>query len=319
VVSAKTALVLGIDAGGTKTAACVARVAGGGSFRILGKGKAGAGNPVAVGFEEATQNIERAMAAACRNAGLVPRKLNFAVLAGAGSGTAERQAALLEWMRSKQVASCVEIVPDPLAVLAAASPSLWGIALVAGTGSIAWGQDRRQRSARAGGWGYFLGDQGSGYQIGLAALRAVCRAADGLDHPTQLTQFVFSELRLKSVAELPGYTAKLAGDPQRVAGLARGVVKIARSGDIVASRIVEQAARDLAELVAGVARRLGFDGPFPLALSGGVLSRSIFFRENVLAKLKLYNFAPEPIEVVREPLMGCIRLAIHRWMLGGTP
>ena len=86
------------------------------------------------------------------------------------------------------MARSVRIVHDAVPILAAGSPEGWGVALISGTGSLAFGRDRQGRSCRAGGWGFLFGDEGSGYAIALAGLRAAAQAADGRAPATRLLE-----------------------------------------------------------------------------------------------------------------------------------
>ena len=86
-----------------------------------------------------------------------------------------------------RLARHVEVTNDAAILLAAGTPDGWGVALVSGTGSIAFGRAPDGRTARGGGWGYLLGDEGSAYALVLAGLQAVARAADGRGEPTCLT------------------------------------------------------------------------------------------------------------------------------------
>ena len=86
----------------------------------------------------------------------------------------------------------VVIVNDATAALVGGTGHPFGVVCVAGTGSIAFGVNRAGERARAGGWGHLLGDEGSGYAIGLEALRAVCRASDGRGPQTALTDSSWS-------------------------------------------------------------------------------------------------------------------------------
>src|SRR5687768_18407090 len=94
------------------------------------------------------------------------------------------------------------VVNDALIALVAGAGDRPGVVVVAGTGSIAYGRDAAARAARAGGWGYLLGDEGGGFWIGRAALAAVVRPFDGRGPRTLLTGMVLEQMRLASPTEL---------------------------------------------------------------------------------------------------------------------
>jgi N-acetylglucosamine kinase-like BadF-type ATPase len=232
-----------------------------------------------------------------------------ACLGLAGAGRAEERAVLQEWARRANLAGRVGVVTDAELLLAAGTPDGWGLAVVAGTGSIAWGKGRDGREERAGGWGYLLGDEGSGYAVALTALRAVVRAADGVGPPTRLTAALLGQLQLADVRALVPALYGGAVDRAGIAALAAVVVELAGS-DTVATGIVEEQARLLARTAAAAVRKLGPEGePVPLALAGGLLVGASAYRERFLAALREEGVTAGPVALVREPAEGAVRLA----------
>jgi len=169
-------LLLGIDGGGSTTCAALADARG----RILGVGTAGSSNLQIVGLEGVVAAVEVAIQAARRAAGVAsdaPVKVACLGLAGVDRpGDRERVSTAL---RVRSLAERLLLVSDSELVLAAGCPEGWGLALVSGTGSICFGRAPDGRTARAGGWGYLLGDEGSGFAIAQQALRLAARTADG--------------------------------------------------------------------------------------------------------------------------------------------
>src|SRR5262249_42000963 len=157
-------------------------------------------------------------------------------------------------------------------LLAAGTPEGCGVALVAGTGSIAYGQAPDGRSARAGGWGYLFGDEGSAYALVLAGLRTVACAADGRGPPTALTERFLSKLGLGGPQQLVPIFYRGSWERASLAALASLVFEAADAGDAVAAALLEQGARDLAAAAAAVVRQLGLEmHAVPMAFAGGVL------------------------------------------------
>jgi N-acetylmuramic acid 6-phosphate etherase len=303
-------LVLGIDGGATKTVAWLARPTGEGEPSIVGRGAAGPANPHAVGFDVALANLDRAIAAAFDDAGLSAGPVAAAVLGLAGSGRDENRQVLHRWAEGRRLARRFRVVHDALPVLVAGSPEGWGVALISGTGSFAFGQTRVGRSERAGGWGYLLGDEGSGYQIALAGLRAAAQSADGRAPATRLLDALVRRLGVREPLELITAVQRMAGDRAQIASLADVVTEAADEGDALAQRILDGAAADLAGMVAAVARRLGFsDGTFPLALAGGVLLASERLQTGLEGRLAAQGVRPASVAVVSEPVLGAVRLA----------
>ncbi|MGL4554600.1 MAG: N-acetylmuramic acid 6-phosphate etherase [Gemmataceae bacterium] len=298
-------LAIGIDGGGTHTVALLAR---GGT--VVGRGEAGPSNLRAVGAARATAALDEAVERAFAAAGVARGPVGSSCLGLAGAGREEEREAVLHWAGRVHLAERTAVVADAALLLAAGTPDGWGLAVVAGTGSIAWGRTADGREGRAGGWGYLLGDEGSGYAIALAALRAVVRAADGTGPATALTERLLGHLRLGGTSDVVGLVYGGGMDRAALAGLAPLVIGCA--DDAVAAEIVDTQARELATAAAAAARRLGFDGrPFPLALAGGVLLKCDDYRRRVLEAMAEGGLRPEPVTLVREPAEGAVRLALR--------
>ena len=176
-------LVIGIDGGGSTTVALIAD-----ATEVIGRAEAGPSNMQAVGVTRALKAIEDAIAAAFAAAGRPPAKVRVAVLGLAGADRPQEQDLVRTWAERFGLATQVQVVNDAQLLLAAGTPEGWGIALVAGTGSIAFGRTRDGKIGRAGGWGYLLGDEGSAYALVINALQEVAHAADGRGQPTILTE-----------------------------------------------------------------------------------------------------------------------------------
>ncbi|MFO0817795.1 MAG: BadF/BadG/BcrA/BcrD ATPase family protein [Pirellulales bacterium] len=309
--------VLGVDGGGTKTAAWIARIVAGQSPSIVGKGRAGPGNPRAAGFEFAQQNILTALQAAWVDADLAPQNIAAACLALAGAGRAEEQERMRDWAIAQKIATHVIVTHDAEPLLAAAQPedapglnAPWGIALIAGTGSLAWGRAVDGRVGRCGGWGYLVGDEGSGYAVGIAALRAILQAADGRGPATSLASPLLDFFQACESTELVGI---LYGDPAfrgRIAAASRIVLQVAREHDVVACGIISQAVEELAAMVAALAKRLELaDNAYPLALGGGVFDAAGELAPRLVEQLALHQLAPRTYTIVTHPVLGAVRLA----------
>ena len=196
-------------------------------------------------------------------------------------------------------------------LLAAGTPEGWGVALVAGTGSIAFGRDSTGKIARAGGWGYLLGDEGSGYGLTLAGLRAVARAADGRGPETLLTTAFLEKLALKQPSELIQLIYQGNRDRASLAALAPVVLVAAEADDSVARELVDSAAAQLSRMVEAVVSALELKRrPVALALAGGVLLANASYRQRVLSAVSAHGIQADPVTLVAEPAAGAVRLAL---------
>jgi glucosamine kinase len=187
-----------------------------------------------------------------------------------GAGRADDRTVLEDALRRTGIADTVLIVPDFEGAMHDAFAGGPGILLISGTGSSAWGRSESGAVARCGGWGYLLGDEGSAYAIGLAAMRAALNAHDGRAGQTELHPFVLLEAGVNEPDQLIRWAA--AADRSDIAALAPGTIEFAAT-DAAAAGIVDAATRDLAEHIAALHARLGpWSGTVPIAFTGGLIS-----------------------------------------------
>ncbi|MCU0878792.1 MAG: N-acetylglucosamine kinase [Pirellulaceae bacterium] len=315
-------LLLGADGGGTKTVVWLARSCAGGPsyaggpWEVLGRGLAGTGNPRAAGFEVVQANLRAAIDAAFADAGLPRATVDAACFGLAGAGRVAEQAAIADWAHASGVAQQVQVVGDlelilPAGDSAAVGDDGPGIALVAGTGSVALGRGQSGAAARCGGWGYLLGDEGSGYALGLAALRSAVRSVDGRGPATSLLAAVQQALSAEEPADLIAKVYAVDMTRQRIASLAP-LVFAAEATDPLARSIVEGAASDLAEMVAALAAKLPLKaGGYRLAMAGGLFVHQPSYRERVVSNLCERQIGPRDTSVVADPVRGAVHLAFQ--------
>ncbi len=297
-----TPLFLGIDGGATKTRAVVVNAAG----NVCGEGEAGCGNHSAVGYATATANIYVAAETAVRAAGsTLP-----CVAARIGLAGVDRPADQERFLPAlAALAPRLHLSNDAVLALTAL-PDAVGIAVIAGTGSIALGADRHGTKARAGGWGWRIGDEGSGYAMGRQALQAATQAADGRAPDTALLPAMLAHWQLAQPGDLIGRVYRDGGATNaEIAALASLVFAAAREGDSAATRILRDAADGLARMVLAVAAALNFTaGPLPLACVGGLLTHDTGLRPMLVRRLRARR-PVSPIAVVADPAMSAARAA----------
>jgi N-acetylglucosamine kinase-like BadF-type ATPase len=203
----------------------------------------------------------------------------------------------------------VRVVNDAAIALVAGAPDGVGIVVLAGTGSISYGQDRAGKSARSGGFGFLLADEGSGYWLGHQALRATVRAADGRGPETRMMPIVFEALEVSSVSDLVPRVYEKGLPKHRIAALAGVVQRAHDEGDAVAAALIDAGARELALAARAVARQLDLgDGPFPVVLAGGAFKAC----PAMVAPLETHLDLPgaRPVLLQAEPARGAVRLAL---------
>lgn len=301
-------LLLGIDGGGSKTVAWLAPLDDPTNTIVLGRGKAGPGNPRSAGFETAQGNIAAAIEAAFHDAGL-PKTTALAAWFGlAGAGREVEQGRIAAWAKERQIAGGTRVSGDVELVLGAASPTFAGIAFAAGTGSMAFGRNKNGRTDRCGGWGYLLGDEGSSYAIAIAALNAIVRAADGRGPATTLTERFLTASKLSSEKELVELIYSPNTTPASIAGGAVFVFEAAAT-DRVARQILDHAASECAHMIATLTRRLALDDNFTLGMSGTACVKQSAYRTLILDALAARDLRPATVEIVAEPVRGAVALA----------
>lgn len=312
---------LGIDGGGSKTTCAV-----GDEGSQLATVTAGPSNITRVGEVRARQSLHQAIGQACTAAGIVPRQLARACIGAAGAGRKEI-AGVMRRLVAEVISAEVEVVGDMEIALAAAFGEGAGVIVIAGTGSIAYGRDAQGRTARAGGWGFAISDEGSAHWIGRAAVSALLRAADEVGDDLPLddqaehdrawpASRLFRELKtawgLASLQEL----ARTANSAHRdFAVLFPAVLVAAESGDLVARQVIAEASRELAQLADIVMRQLfsrqhsSASSPIPMATAGGVFRHAAMIRELFYNQVRAAN--PHVIfgsEVV-DPVQGALQMA----------
>lgn len=306
--SVKASLVIGIDGGGTHTSAILAE-----GSQIIGRGEAGPGNLQAVGVTRALAAMDEAIARAFADANHERATVGAICLGLAGADRPEDKSIVKEWVERQRVAEWCEITNDGALLLAAGTPDGWGVALVSGTGSIAVAGDRYRKLFRCGGWGYLLGDEGSGYALVMAALQAAARAADGREPPTAMTEPLLKAMNLAKPTDFIGAVYRGGWDRAKLAALAPVVLTAAELGDPSARAIADRGAADLAKMVATVATAAELNlNQLPLAMAGGALLHSESYRDDVLRALAARGVRPSTVTLVSEPALGAVRIASER-------
>jgi N-acetylglucosamine kinase-like BadF-type ATPase len=294
------ALIVGVDAGGTKTTGVVADESG----HIL-KSARGAGANIHVHGELA---VEKVLAGLLEE--LCPDERPEALCLGmAGVDRPGEEGLIKSLLRRLGFRGNALVVNDAVIAIAAGAHDRVGVVVIAGTGSIAYGVDRHGKSARAGGLGPMLADEGSGGWIGHRALLAAVRAAEGRGEPTLLKDALFSVLSVSALSDLPSMA--YGGDltRERLAELAPTVIGVAQTGDAVAIRILEEASTELASAARSVVGQLDFAGaPYPLIFSGGLFIGLPSLVERVAGKAALAGAIP--CRLKRDPAEGALSMAL---------
>ncbi len=300
---------LGIDGGGTRTRAAII----GPDRQLLGTGEGGPSNIDDVGEAAARDNIGDAVDAARDRAGL-PRGSFEAAFLGMAGVTSERDRAVI-----RRIALSLSLAPqerigvdhDCRIALAGGLSGRPGIVQIIGTGSSTYGRTADGTHCMAGGRGHLVSDEGSGYWYGLQAIRAAIRHHDGRGPQTVLLPQVLDALAITDIDGLMHRLYVIGVSRAEIASLAPLAIKAAEAGDAAAQAMFEIGARDLAECIAAVAHKLGFDaGPHELALTGGLSALEVA-RRPLIAAVNARLPECTPILGEQSPSIGAALLALE--------
>jgi len=282
---------LGIDGGGTKTRCLLAD-----ETSVLAKAMTGGSNIVRLGEKQARDALHSAIRQACANAKISPDQVRAVCIGAAGAARPEIAAKirsilaeLIPEITPEVARTNIEVVGDTEIALEAAFGRGPGLIAIAGTGSIAYGRDAAGHTARAGGWGFAVSDEGSGHWIGRRAISAILNARDqGLD--TALTAMVLHAWKLATLDELVQQANSTP--PPDFPRLFPIVLRAADAADAIARDLLADAGAKLANLAAIVVRRLAPHAPvpmlpvatlpvamLPIAMTGSVFRQSPYVRQ----------------------------------------
>jgi N-acetylglucosamine kinase-like BadF-type ATPase len=292
-------ILIGADVGGSKTAVGVSD-----GETILARAD-GPGAAVRPGRALASASvIAEVVRLALAGAGRLTGDLLY--VGAAGAGREPERDELQKALRAENVAPRVVVATDIEIALAAAFDEGPGIVVSAGTGSVAVGRDRSGKQHRIGGYGWQMGDEGSGYAIGRAALGAVSRAVDGRSPRTALSDRVLAASHSENFDALVRWAA--GASPAEVAALAPHVLDVAAHGDPLAQGIADYAARELTQLAICLLPVMQSNAPVGVAITGGLLATDGPLRRSVLGRLG-EEPALTPVEAPVDAVAGALRLA----------
>lgn len=186
-----------------------------------------------------------------------------------------------------------------------------GIVVIAGTGSVVYGENRAGETAKIGGLGYLFSDEGSGFWLAAQVVRLAIKEQDGLIEPAGLESLVtnfFERTRIRDVTD-DFYNGKITRE--RLASFARRACEAATAGNVIIQNQIEFGARVLVESVASAAKRLNFQSGFPVAGVGGMFRASLMkrrFAESLAEKIP----AARVVEPRFNPAIGALLLAFRQ-------
>jgi glucosamine kinase len=323
------AFYLGIDGGGSKTTCAV-----GDDLTTLATSTAGPSNVVRVGEAQARESLHLGIRQACAAAGITPAQISQTCIGAAGTARPEI-AGTVRRALAEILAPPIEVVGDMQIALEAAFDAGPGVIVNAGTGSFAYGRDPQGSTARAGGWGFAISDEGSAHWIGRAAVTAVLRSIDSVHDARDgrsrdlAPPLLAHLLKAWNVASLEDFLrAANATPPPNFAALFPALLTAIQASDQLAQQVLTQAGQELARLSAIVIHRLQpavpaspdasetrppespiVETPVRLAMAGGVFRHARLVREVFHNEIRVVHPHVEVNLQIVDPVEGALRLA----------
>ncbi|HIK11762.1 MAG TPA: ATPase [Oscillatoriaceae cyanobacterium M33_DOE_052] len=316
--------VLGIDGGGTKTVCVLMEESG----EVVGRGDAGPSNYQTVGLDASGEEIALAIAAALRSAidsgWQGEREVRGIGVGLAGVGRPEDVVVVYSLVQHLQyrlplpltwaVSPAAVVVDNDCAIaLAGGVGDNVGVVVIAGTGAIAYGRNHEGITKRASGWGYLLGDEGSGYNIAQQGLRAAVRAHDGRGPSTTIGALLQDHLSISTLEELIEVVYRRGWSVKDIAALATIVDTAAADGDPIANTIIDNAVEELLLAARVVSEGLFAPGQsFDLVTSGGMWQGMSKLRDKFAPAMRAAIGTANIIWPRHEPAYGAAMLALHK-------
>ncbi len=276
--------IAGIDAGGTSVKCVIVDELG----NIKIRAGAGPANPQVVGFKQAVESVQEALKRACTGIGL--DRVDLLGIGMAGTGRSEDIKLIKDHLLPCFQAEEVYLSNDGVISLYGALAGEAGIVVTAGTGSIVYGLSETGILKRSGGWGPLLGDEGSGFYLGLEAIKAVIRSSENREANTILTGIIKDELAINDLFDLIPFIYQDKLPRHQIARLAPGILRAVSEGDTVAAEIVNQGIRQLVLQVVELITRFG-NKELTVAVNGGLFKNDLFYNifKKMLHKYGIYN------------------------------
>lgn len=297
-------VVIGIDGGGTKTKVCLMEESG----IVLGYGEAGPSSidtvrldQMADSFFDALQKLDNPL-----------WKQATKVFIGMGGViTNVHQEMVKQIIRDRKWFlhhPLIQVRNDVENALASGGLFQEGMALICGTGAVAYGKTLSGVSHRAGGWGYKEGDAGSAYDVGYQALKTLTRAMDHRFPQTEFTQDLAKEVRVNSPSDIIQVMDQLWDQRTKIASLAKFVTHYANQGDHLAKAICDQATTELAQSISAVYHTLN-QQPKQLVIIGSLGNAPGYFHDQLVHKIHQIDTLIQIVPIIYDPAHGAAILA----------
>ncbi|MBS4207910.1 BadF/BadG/BcrA/BcrD ATPase family protein [Bacillus sp. FJAT-50079] len=299
--------VLAIDGGGTKTKGVIANENG----DIIAEVTVGASNPNSVGKDDLRNELTTLFSKLKEQSNMSIFQISrvFAGMSGVEHPTARKE---MQILLSSIIADRIPITVNNDAITALYSGTFGepGIVQIAGTGSITYGINKKGELDRVGGWGYLLGEKGSGYALGSQGLDAAFSAYDKLGEETMLVNQIIDHFQVRALPNIiqPVYQAK--NQKEIIASISKLVVAAADQGDPVSLAIIRQNALYLGESISCLIKKLFTDKwneeQIQVVLTGGLFNRLDLLQHTMREVFQKNHIQAELIIPKVEPVIGAV-------------
>jgi N-acetylglucosamine kinase-like BadF-type ATPase len=300
--------VLGVDGGGTKTLGLLAESTG----AVLASGRGEGSNQNVIGIDNAARNLADLIANLARTAGRPVAEIGSAVLGLAGAGAERDRQVLTDAIEARLRAMGLPSIPlsiksDGRIALEGAFNGGPGVVAVAGTGSVVMGKSPDGTTLSIGGWGRVIGDEGSGYFIGLEALKSVSREIDGRGEAGRLRVSISSRFGLETRERI---IAAIYREKFDIPSIAPAVLDAAEAGDQAALGILAHAAREFSPQVVAAVDRLGLQGGTGIVMIGGLIDHDSIYSRMLSGEIRKSSPSVDFRAPLNGPAHGALLLAI---------
>jgi N-acetylglucosamine kinase-like BadF-type ATPase len=301
--------VIGVDGGGTKTEFVLMDYSG----NIIGRARGDSTNYQVVGGKKLKEELLKGFTALMNSTNITINKIDRLYLGLAGAGRESDRKEIIALFIETEFDKKITVDSDAMVALAGAFGTGPGIIIIAGTGAICFGKSSDGKIVRAGGWGYLLGDEGSGYFIGREAIIAALKDLDGRGEKTKLRSSLEKHFKLGSIDQIIPNIYQNRIDRIAIADCAPIVFELTNQGDAIAEEIIRRTGKELGILAKAVAQQLNFErDEIKVALVGSIFKQKDLLINEISKELYEVCWNIEISDPMFEPQYGAALLALQK-------
>ncbi|WP_066497095.1 BadF/BadG/BcrA/BcrD ATPase family protein [Abyssisolibacter fermentans] len=301
--------VIGIEGGGTKSTIAIADLNG----KFIDKTITGTTNINSSSLETVSENIHLAVNALLERNNLNKENCSSFCIGSAGIDSKADKQRMMQLIKSLGIEGLIAVTNDAEISLKAGIEKGEGILIIAGTGSIAYGEDTVGNCYRAGGWDYLIGDEGSGYWIATQAINKALKSWDEKGEKSKLLCMLMDEISIQDVEEFINYIYKVPFNKKIIAGLSVVVDRAYQEGDSTSKAILYQASKELVFLTQTILKRMKYKGQeITLIAHGSILVNNKFVYDKFKTEISKIYPNIKVIKLRQGAWYGAVKLALFK-------